>query len=393
MSKVSERTYRLSTRAGLIFWVLALLGGGTLATGLILEPQRQRTWIDLFLISNYLIGLALGGLLLVGLHYLTGARWSLPIKRAEEAMTAVLPVASIGLILVLVCRPSLYSWSSSASPEVFEPPLQRLWLSRPFFLVRSVIYLALWLIFAASIVRNSRRQDRSEDPTPFVKNIRLSALFLVVFGFTFWLASNDWIMSLEPQWSSTIFGVYNFAGLFLSAIAVLVLLIIWLWRFGPLQSVVNENHLHDLGTLLFAFSSFWMYIWFCQYMLIWYTDNPEETTYLLARRRGLWPVFLLVDLVLNWGIPFVVLLFRSAKRSPLVLGTVACGVLLGRWVDLSLMILPSQGDWLSTPSLLEVGFILGMIGLFVLVFFWSLSKAPLIPLNESIPLEEGRALS
>src|SRR5262249_31584506 len=156
----------------------------------------------LFLVANYLIGLGLGGLVLVGLHYLTGARWSLPVRRAEEAMTAVLPVAAIGLVLVLIGRPSLYSWSSSASAEISESPLQHVWLNRPFFLIRSVIYLALWLTFAVAIVRNSRRQDRSDDPTPTVKNMRLSALFLVVFGLTFWLASNDWIMSLEPQWSS-----------------------------------------------------------------------------------------------------------------------------------------------------------------------------------------------
>jgi hypothetical protein len=371
-----ERTYRLSTRAALAFWVLTLVGGGALLAGFVLEPPRA--WIYLFLVANYLIGLGLGGLVLVGLHYLTGARWSLPLRRAEEAMTAVLPVAAIGLVLVLIGRPSLYSWSSSASAEISESPLQHVWLNRPFFLIRSVIYLALWLAFAVAIVRNSRRQDQSDDPTPTAKNIRLSALFLVAFGFTFWLASNDWIMSLEPHWSSTIFGVYNFAGLFLSAIAAVTLLVICLWRCGPLQSAVNENHLHDLGTLLFAFSSFWMYIWFCQYLLIWYTDNLEETTYLLARRRGLWPVFLLFDLVLNWGIPFVVLLFRSAKRSPLVLSAVACCVLAGRWVDLSLMILPSQGDWLSTPGLLEVGFVLGMVGLFILVVFWNLGRAPLV---------------
>jgi hypothetical protein len=385
----SEQSYRLSTRVALVFGVLGLLGGAALLVAFVREPPRA--WIYLFLVANYLLGLGLGGLLLVGLHYLTGARWSLPVRRTEEAMTAVLPVAAIGLILVLISQPSLYSWSGSTSPEIPESPLQHLWLNRPFFLIRSVIYLALWLAFAVAIVRNSRRQDRSGDSTPTTKNMRLSAVFLIVFGFTFWLASNDWIMSLEPQWSSTIFGVYSFAGLFLSAIAAVTLLVICLWLYGPLQSVVNEKHLHDLGTLLFAFSSFWMYIWFCQYLLIWYTDNPEETTYLLTRRRGLWPVFLLFDLVLNWGIPFVVLLFRSAKRSRLVLGAVACCVLVGRWVDLSLMILPSQGEWLSTPGLFEAGFILGTAGLFVLVFFWSLGKAPLVPLREPVPLEQAPA--
>jgi len=387
MSMTSERSYRLPSRAAFVFWVLALVGGATLIAGFALNPQR--TWICLLLVGNYMIGLGLGGLLLVALHYLTGARWSLPVRRLEEAMTAALPVGAIGLILVLFCRPSLYGWSSPDSPKVTESALQNLWLNRPFFLIRSLIYIAVWFAFAAAIIRNSRSQDKAPDQTPTRKNIRLSALFLVVFGITCWLASTDWIMSLEPEWASTMFSVYNFAGLFLSAIAAIVVLVIYARRYSPLQAVLNENHLHDLGTLLFAFSSFWMYTWFCQYMLIWYVDNPEETAYFLVRRNGLWPLFLRFDIALNWGIPFLVLLFRPAKRSPLILGTIACGVLVGRWVDLSLMVLPSQGDWLSSPGLLELGFILGTIGLFFLAVFWTLGKAPLVPVNEQISFEQA----
>jgi hypothetical protein len=385
----SERTYRLPAGVALVFGALALLGGVALLAGFVLESER--TWVYLLLVGNYLIGLGLGGLVLIALHYLTGARWSLPVRRVEEALTAILPVAALGLALVFICRPSLYSWSVSASPTALESSWQHFWLNRPFFLIRSVIYLALWLALAAAMVRNSRRQDSSDDPTPTANNMRLSALFLVVFGLTCWLASNDWIMSLEPKWSSTIFGIYNFASLFLSAIAAVTLFVIWLWRSGPLRNVVNENHVHDLGTLLFAFSSFWMYIWFCQYLLIWYVNNPEETTYLLARWHGSWPAFLLFDIALNWAIPFVVLLFRSAKRSPLILGTVAGCVLVGRWVDLSLMILPSQGDWLSSPRLFEVGFLLGTVGLCALVVFWRLGRAPLVPLHEPIQLEKRSA--
>jgi hypothetical protein len=376
-----EIIYRPPAKVLRSFQFLAILGGVTLAAGLFLAPQR--TWAHVLILSNYLVGLGLGGLLLVALHYVTGARWSLSVQRVEEAITAVLPLAAIGLAAVFLCRPSLYPWSAEAFRSDSQSPLQRFWLSRPFFLVRALLYFALWLGFAAAIVRTSRRQDRNPDAAPTRKNIRLSAAFLVVFGVTCWLSSYDWIMSLEPQWASTIFGVCNFAGLFSSSLAVVVLLVIWLRQHSPLKSVLNANHLHDLGTLLFAFSSFWMYTWFCQYMLIWYVNNPEETVYYRHRWQGVWPAFLFLNLGLNWGIPFLVLLSHAAKRTPLVLGTVAFAVLLGRWVDLAMMILPSQEGVMPIPGTLEVGLVLGAVGLFGMAFFRGLAKASLVPLHEA----------
>lgn len=380
--KADESGGRPSTKVVVLFQAMTLFGGVALVAGFLLTPQR--TWISVLLASNFLVGLGVGGLVLVALHYVTGARWSVPVRRVPEAMTAVLPVAAIGLAVVLLCCPSLYS--AQASAEVSESPLHRLWLNRPFFLARSLVYLGLWIAFAVAIVANSRRQDKDLTPGPTDKNHRLSALFLVVFGVTCWLASSDWLMSLNQNWASTMFAVYNFAGLFLSALAAMVILVVWLrWR-GPLRSAVNETHLHDLGTLLFAFSSFWMYTWYCQYLLIWYVNNPEETAYYRIRSQGGWPFWLFLDLALNWAIPFVMLLFRSAKRNPWLLGMVALLVLVGRWVDLSLMILPGQGDAAQLPGVLEAGLLLGTVGVFVLVVSRSLQKAPLVPLHEPLQI-------
>jgi hypothetical protein len=381
----TEVTERLPTKAPLLFWILAFLGGLTLVAGLFLEPRR--TWIDLFLISNYMIGLGLAGLLLVAFHYITGARWSLPVRRVSEAMTAVLPFAAIGMAAVLIARPSLYSWTLPATLAGVGSPLQHFWLNRPFFLLRAAVYLGIWLTFAAAVVRNSRQQDTETDPAPTNRNIRLSALFLVAFGVTCWLASYDWIMSLDPKWASTVFGVYYFASLFLSGLAADVLLVIWLRRNSPLQAVIAVDHLHDLGTLLFGFSSFWMYAWFCQYMLIWYVNIPDETAYLRQRWQGTWPAVLFADLALNWGVPFLVLLFRSAKRNPWILGTVAVVVLAGRWIDLFVMVVPSQASVAPVPGLIEAGLILGTAGLFVLAVFRALNKASLVPLREPLCLE------
>jgi hypothetical protein len=361
--------------AVLLFGAMALLGGLSLVAGLVLTPPR--TWLNILLASNFLIGLGLGGLLLAALHYVTGARWSLPLLRMPEAMTAVLPAGSVGLLAVLLFCPYLYS--DPASSNVPESPLHRLWMNRGFFLARSVVYVGVWIAFAVVIVGNSRRQDRDLDRGWTEKNLRLSAFFLVAFGVTCWLSSTDWLMALDRNWVSTMFGVYNFAGLFLSALAAEVLLVLWLRRQSSMQGVVNDDHLHDLGTLLFGMSCFWMYTWYYQYMLIWFVNNPEETSYLRVRWSGVWPVWLFLDLALNWAIPFVVLLFRSAKRTPWILGAVALIVLAGRWVDLSLMILPTQKDAVQLPGVLEAGLLLGTVGVFLLFVLRGLRQAALTP--------------
>ena len=198
-------------------------------------------------------------------------------------MTAILPVGLAILALVFLASPSLYPWTAQAT----HPGFQRFWLRRPFFIVRAAVYMAVWVTFAIAIVRTSRRQDSDSSVAHTRRNVRLSIGFLVAFAVTFCLASFDWIMSLEPSWASTIFGIYNFAGMFSGGLALLILLVLRLRR-GALRDFVNEEHLHDLGKLLFAFSTFWMYIWFSQYMLIWYADMSEETAYYVARLHGAW---------------------------------------------------------------------------------------------------------
>ena len=195
------------------------------------------------------------------------------------------------------------------------------------------MYSGIWILFAFAIRQRSRRQDHDGDPRWTHENFRLSAAFLVLFGITVTLASIDWVMSIEYHWFSTIFGVYNFAGLFFSGLAAIILLALWLERAGPLRGVLTESHLHDLGKLLFAFSVFWAYIWFSQYMLIWYTDIPEETSYFVRRQHGAWFALFILNLFLNCVIPFCVLLRRDTKRQRQTMAVVAVIVLLGRWLD------------------------------------------------------------
>jgi len=359
------------------------LGAGTLAVGLWHAPQQ--TWATFLLVNLYLLGLGLGGLAWLSLHYLTGARWSESLTGIPRAMSMVLPLPAIGLLAVLLCRPSLYAWTSAGFTEELSSPLRHLWLNRPFFLLRAVIYLGLWVAFAASFLKISRRDELAGEATVPRQRVGLSGAFLVVFGITLWLASHDWIMSLEPEWTSTMFGVYNFAGLFLSSLAATTLLVVWLSSCSGSTLQVTKSQLHDLGTLLFAFSSFWMYLWFCQYWLIWYVNIPEETAYFVRRSHGHWPVLSLLNLIFNWGIPFVVLLFRSAKRSPRILGIVALVILIGRWLDLTLMIFPSQGTAAPAFGIIETGLLLGAAGVFLLVVFFTLGKSSLVPIRAPEP--------
>jgi hypothetical protein len=351
-----------------------VVGTGALVVGLWQRPQQ--TWATFLLVNLYLIGLGVGGLAWLSLHYLTGARWSEAVKGISQAMSMVLPVAAIGLLSILLCRPSLYSWTSAEFASEPVSPLRHLWLSRPFFLSRALIYLGAWVAFAAAFLKVSRQEALGAEAAAVCRRGGLAGAFLVVFGVTCWLASHDWIMSLEPDWTSTIFSVYNFAGLFLSSLAATTLLIVWLGSRGESHSRVTKSQLHDLGTLLFALSSFWMYLWFCQYWLIWYVNNPEETAYFVRRSQGDWPLLTLVSLACNWGVPFVILLFRWTKRSPRVLVIVAVVVLIGRWLDLTLMIFPSQASTIPKFGIIEGGLLVGAAGIFLTTVLLTLGNRP-----------------
>jgi len=360
---------------------LVLIGAGTLMIGAGVAPQRVAA--NLLLVSMYLIGVGVGAAFFIALQYLAGASWAVALRRVPEALCAALILGAATLSLVLLVWPTVYPWSRP-SPELAQhlTGFKGLWLSRPFFLGRTAVYLALWILLAWAIVRTSHRQDADGDVACTRRNVRLSAVFMVVFAATFWLASFDWIMSLEPEWYSTIFGVYNFAGSFLSAVALMTVLVIWLQRRGPFRNVLTEEHLHDLGKLLFAFSTFWMYIWFSQYMLIWYANIPEETDYFIRRLRGAWAPLVVLNLFLNWVFPFFALLSRRAKRSPGLMLKVAGVILVGRWLDLYLMILPPAAA--STPvfGIWEVGTAAGGVGALLLVLSRVLRSTPLVPMKD-----------
>lgn len=374
-----QLTYQPSPALMRALVVLSGIGILTWVAGLFIAPERA--WGCLLMTSFWLVTMGLCGSLFVGLLYTCGAGWGAAFRRIPEAMTAAMPIGAAGLLIVFLFHPSLYPWMHGHGES---GGFQEFWLSRPFFLARAIAYFVLWSLFSAVLIRNSLRQDKDGDMVHTRRNIRVSFAFMVVYAFTFWLASVDWIMSLEPEWSSTIFGMYNFSGMYVGGIAVVILLVLWLKRMPPLCDFVNDEHLHDLGKLLFAFSIFWMYLFFSQYMLIWYTDFTEEAVYFILRHKGVMGVLFLANIGLNWGVPFLILLSMPAKRSPVILASMAVVVLAGRWLDIYLMIMPPITHGTVPVPWMELGMMMGAMAMFLLAFLAWFRRVPQAPVRDPL---------
>jgi hypothetical protein len=363
--------------------LLVVVGAVASVGGLYLAPQR--TWANALMSSYFMVELSLAALFFLAAHDVAGARWHLAFRPVPEAMARVLPLGAAGVLLVLVIHPELYPWFTAPPPEGGVSAFKHAWLSRPFFLLRSSIYLLCWIGFARAFAHRWAREER--DPAASPREVPLSAGFLVVFALTLVAAAFDWIMSLQPEWYSSIFGFYEFASMFVGGIAAIVLLVIAARRFIPASVSLTEAHVHDLGKLLFAFSSFWAYIWFSQYMLIWYGNIPEETSYYVIRQHGRWAVLFVLNVILSWTLPFVLLLSQRAKKTERRLLVVAAIVLIGRLLDLYLQVLPGFMGPQPLMGLSEIGPTAIAIGLFTLAFFRMLRRAPSIPLGQRAALK------
>lgn len=366
----------------------AVAAVGALATiaGLFVDPGH--TWPNLLLASYYGISLSLGGTLFIALQYVTNAGWSVALRRVPEAMAYTLPVFGCLMLLTFLGIPRLYEWSQPAAMAAEHLHHSKSdWLNVPFFVGRAVVYILVWWALAHTLVRLSRRQDANGAIEITEKSRAYAATFLVVFGVTISLASFDWIMSLEPHWYSTIFGVYNFSGLFVGSLAALTLLVIFLRRAGSFREIITDDHLHNLGKLMFAFSTFWMYLWFSQYMLIWYANIPEEVVYFIRREQGSWTVITVLNLLFNWVIPFIVLLPQWTKRNETILLRICVLLLLGRWVDLYWMIVPPFAEGNAHFGIWEIVPIATVVSLFFLLVTKVLSQSSLVPLKDPLLVE------
>lgn len=253
------------------------------------------------------------------------------------------------------------------------------YLNKPFFLARAVIYLLIWIGFTIFFRRRSLAEDAQGNEIKHRKNMNAAGWFLVFFAVTSSTMAWDWVMSLDPHWFSTLFGWYVFAGMFVTGLTMITLVTIHLKRNGYFTHI-NENHLHDLGKFMFAFSVFWTYLWTSQFLLIWYANIPEEVTYFQDRWENykfLW----VTNLVVNFIFPFLVLMSRDAKRNMAFLLVTGVVIICGHWLDMYLMVMPGTVKANYGIGLLEIGMFVGFTGLFVFVTLNALTKAALVPKN------------
>ena len=330
-----------------------------------LATDAPRAWASFLVNHFFFMSLALGGVFFAAIQWLTGAMWSAPVRRVAESFSSYLPFAVVSFVVLCFGMKSLYIWTDPS--VVASDAMIRLksgYLNTTFFIVRNVILLFVLIFFSVKLVGNSIAQDANGDLAYSARNRRLAPAFIAFFAVLYTMASFDQLMSLEPMWYSTMFGVYCFAGLFYSVLAATCLVSIYLVRQGKLKDFVNENHLHDLGKFMIAFTVFYAYIGFSQFMLIWYANIPEETAYFLHRFHGNWVYVSLFLVIGKFAVPFFVLLPRDSKRNATLLTWVAIFMLVANWIDVSWMVQPVIFPEGPRLSWVELGTALGFLGVF-----------------------------
>ncbi|MCX7929201.1 MAG: hypothetical protein N2663_00545 [Chlorobi bacterium] len=323
-------------RAGMIF---VLIGVIAFIVGGFGHPQY---WWGAYLLGFvYVMGLSVTLMFFLALSYLVNAGWVAAIRRIPELLSSfvlILPIAAIPLIIGAVSG-NLYEWMHS-SDEHLHHGFKGVYLSQPFFWIRLVLYAVVWLLMYRVIVGNSFRQDTTTDIEPTKRAWKLSAPFVLLYALTITFASFDLVMTLEPHWFSTIFGVYSFAGHFVAALSLTIVVMRMLDRGGYLSGIINREHYHDVGKLMFAFTIFWTYVAFSQYFIIWYGNLPEETVFFTKRLQNGWEIFGWASLVIHFIIPFLFLIRQDVKRKPQLVIIGAFILLVAHAIDLSWVILP-----------------------------------------------------
>jgi hypothetical protein len=340
------------------------------------------------------VTIGLGAVFFVLLQHAVKAGWSVAARRHMEWISLVLPVCAIMFLPIAVLAPKIFHawWSAPAS---LDDPLagKRVYLNPTFFFIRAAIYFASWTFLSVWFARKSAKQDETGDPKLTVKMQVLSSPMLYVFAFTLTFAAFDWLMSLDPFWYSTIFGVYIFAGATLSSYAALALITLWFQKTKILRRVSTVEHRHDIGKLMWAFVIFWSYIAFSQYMLIWYANLPEETVFFRNRWTGSW-VYVSLTLVFgHFAIPFLGLMSRHVKRNMLGLAAGAALVLVAHYVDMYWLVMPNLDPAGANLTWIDLAGLLAPGGVLATVVAWKAQQGPLYPLKDPRLVESMKSES
>jgi hypothetical protein len=379
VSLPDKHPLRLLVPAGAGVGVLALVA--TFALGL---AHPHELWVWYLLAFLYWLTLALGGLFFVLVQFATRAGWSVAVRRVAEHVAGTLPLFVLLFVPLAFAVPELFHWSD-AEAVAADPLLagKHGYLNAPFFLVRAALVLAAWAALGWWFRRRSVAQDAAADPRTTRLLQSVSAPALIVFAVSLTVASFDWIMSLDPHWYSTIFGVYVFSGCAVAVFALVPLLAIALeGRGGPLEGVVTAEHYHDLGKLLFGFVVFWAYIAFSQYMLVWYGNIPEETIWYAHRLEHGWEAVTVALALAHFVVPFFYLLLRRTKRNRALLAAACVWLLAAHGLDLYWLVMPAVHPEGVAFSLLGPLAWLGVGGLVAAALGWLLRRPAAVPVGD-----------
>ncbi len=380
---------------GLIVGLLALSASFLIARSS--EESMHRAWWSYLHNWTFFLSLSLGALFFVLVEHLAKAGWSVAMRRVAEGFAVCLVLLALLFVPLFFGLHSLYHWMDAAAVAKDHVLAHKAgYLNQSFFLLRMAFYFAFWILAALLMFRSSRRQDTTGDHRLSGLMERFSAPFMVLFALTLTFASIDIVMSLDPHWFSTIFGVYFFAGSFMSFLALLAITLFLLQRSGRLVHVVTPEHFHDVGKFMFAMLVFWAYIAFSQFLLIWYGNLPEETGWYLRRQTGTWASLGVVMIFGHFFLPFLFLVSRHIKRRPALLALGALWLLAVHWLDLYWLILPEYDHAVSEIpfSLLDLSCLIGIGGLFLAAWARILGRCSLFAekdprLPESLSFENA----
>lgn len=347
--------------------------------------DKERAIFNYLILYSMLVSIGLGSLFLIALEYVAGADWSTPFRRVPEFLSGILPLLFVLVIPLLIFNHDLFHWTHK---EVVEQDAilkgKEPYLNITFFIIRAFAFIAVWVIFYLLIGKNSSKQDSSKDQNLTRKNIIYSAIFIPLFAITITFTSIDWLMSLEPHWFSTIFGVYYFSGTVIASLAAVTLIVVSLKERGYYQPWITDDHLYSFGALLFAFVNFWAYIAFSQYLLIWYANLPEETFWFLTRWEGTWSIISILLIVAHFIVPYFVLLSQPSKMNPKKLKFISIWLLFAHFLDLYWLVMPNMSKMKSgyNFSWIDLVFPILGIGLVMLVFSFFGKNKNLIPIGD-----------
>lgn len=358
---------------------------------------KQRIFASLWMNNVFFTGLGIIGLFFIAIQYAAQAGWSAGLIRVPLAVGTWIPIAGILMIVLwFVTSHDIFHWTHESlydpnNASTFDPLINKkapyfFWPGEPggfpiFYIFRMVLFFGMWYMFFVTIRKRMLAEDLDASTTHWYKNRITSAWFLIFFAVSSSVSAWDWVMSIDTHWFSTMFGWYVFASWWVSGLAMITLIVAFLKDAGYLK-VVNSNHMHDLGKFIFAFSIFWTYIWFSQFMLIYYANIPEETVYFIERlTTSPYSWIFYANVILNFVLPFLLLMTRDAKRQLSTLKLVCPIIIVGHWFDFFNMVTPGVMQFNGGVGLLEIGTSLIFLAAFLLVVLSSLARVPLVGKN------------